>query len=170
VRSSSPSLRLREWQMMQDFDLQWLNAGLCITHFVTGVWTNLDPKDCFRATIRHVGFRSTQVHFEFLEMNLCRRPLRPPLSLTSLCQIVCSSGRCAKHYPPAPWPGFSCATILLCDLRPSAARALTSRRGLRPSFGGSLLASTRRANLKRRRFAPSPHLSHPSKHSSLSRY
>jgi hypothetical protein len=45
-----------------------------------------------------------------------------------------------------PHASLSCATIMLCDLRPSAARALTSRPGF-AFTGGSLLASTRRAKL-----------------------
>ena len=43
--------------------------------------------------------------------------------------------------------GLFCAAILLYDLRPLAARALTSRPGF-AFTGGSLLASTRRAMLE----------------------
>src|SRR5271155_1635835 len=46
-----------------------------------------------------------------------------------------------------PHASLSCATIMLCDLRPRAARALTSRPGF-AFTGGSLLASARRARLK----------------------
>ena len=47
-----------------------------------------------------------------------------------------------------PHAALSCATIMLCDLRPLAARALTSHPGF-AFTGGSLLASTRRARLMR---------------------
>ena len=47
-----------------------------------------------------------------------------------------------------PHATLSCATIMLCDLRPLAARALISHPGF-AFMGGSLLASTRRARLMR---------------------
>ena len=70
----------------------------------------------------------------------CPCPPLAPLRLISLRQIACSSGGRAKHWSPTPF-GLSCAAILLCDLSPWAARALTSRAAWR----GALLASHRRA-------------------------
>ncbi len=62
-------------------------------------------------------------------------PPATTLSLTSLCQIACSEAECAKHYPATPF-GRSCAAILLCDLRPSAAHCGRFPPGLRLDWTG----------------------------------